>query len=229
MLHYGLVRFCVPLLLTSAVMAQPAGTLYDPEPPADSAYVRVLSGPGKESVDVLVDGKLRVSQLHAGSASDYLVVEAGQHALSIRPRGAKQDSATATTEFSRGMAMTVAFPSSKKEVVPVLLQDKANSNKLKALITVYHLDPSLGPVSVGTADGKLKVFTDVGYGKSASLQVNPITVELVASTMQDTREKGRVKLVMAQGGNYSLFVLGEGGKTVLSAQENHTEKYVPKK
>jgi hypothetical protein len=210
-------------------MAQPAGTLYDPEPPADSAYVRVLSNLGKEPVDVLVDGKPRVAQLHAGVASDYLVVEVGQHELSVRPRGGKQDRATATMEFSRGMAVTVAFPTAKAEVVPVLLQDKTNSNKLKAMITVYHLDPSLGPISVGTADGKLKVFTDVGYGKSASLQVNPISVELVAATMQDAREKGRVKLAMAQGGNYSLFILGEGGKTVFSTQENRTEKYVPKK
>ena len=52
--------------------AQQAGTLYDPEPPADSAYVRfIVLGSG--AVDVLVDGKPRVTKLAAGTPSDYLV------------------------------------------------------------------------------------------------------------------------------------------------------------
>ena len=58
------------------VFAQPAGTLYDPEPPADSAYVRVVTANHEERFDVHVDGKVRVKNLKAGSASEYMVLGA---------------------------------------------------------------------------------------------------------------------------------------------------------
>ena len=53
-----------------SVMAQPAGLLYDPEPPVDSAYVRVLLASPEGVVDVLVDGRSRIRKLASGEASE---------------------------------------------------------------------------------------------------------------------------------------------------------------
>lgn len=214
--------------LSVVAAAQPTGLLYDPEPPADSAYVRIVHASRGDAVDVLVDGKSRIARLGAGEASDYMVLSAGKHAITVSSVGKTTALVSATIDVVRGRAMTVAFTALKAEAAPVIFEDKANSNKLKALLAVYHLDAKSAPLDV-LADGGVKVFSSVAYGSSASLQVNPISVELVAITAGDKVTRGRVSLAMAQGGTYSVFLLsGEGGKMVARALQNKIERYTGK-
>lgn len=212
--------------LCLAGFAQPAGTLYDPEPPADSAYVRVLIANHANPLDVAVDGKLRLKNLKSGIASDYMVFEAGRHVLTLRNSGMSQDRITAMIDVTRGTATTIAFPSLKADIQPVIFQDKTNSNKLKALLAVYHLDSNIGSVNISSADGKTKIFSSLTFGKSASIQVNPVSINLAVTSESDGANKGRPALAMAQGGAYSVFLLaGEKQKTVTYVQESKVEKY----
>lgn len=207
-------------------MAQPAGTLYDPEPPADSAYVRVVTAGHDERIDVNVDGKLRVKSLKSGAASDYMVLEAGSHVLAIRTSGKTQDRVTTTVDVARGSAITIGFPAVKPDSKPTVFLDKTNSNKLKALLAIYHLDPNIGAVNVSSADGKTRVFSDLVYGRSESVQVNPISIDLLVATGGDGVARGRPALTMTQGGSYSVFLLPSGNqKFTTHVQESKVEKY----
>ncbi len=224
--------FWSSLLLCTALSAaaQPAGTLYDPEPPADSAYVRVLTAGQDERIDVIVDGQARVKNLKSGIASDYMVLEAGKHTLTIRLAGKAPDHITTSVDVVRGNAMTVGFASLKAGTTPIFFPDKANSNKLKALLTVYHLDPNVGALNISSADGKTRVFSDITFGKSASIQVNPISIDLIATAASDGDIKGSPVLKMTQGGNYSVFLLAQDvRKMTAHVQENKTEKYAKKR
>ena len=215
-----LVGFC----LTS--FAQPAGLLYDPEPPADSAYVRAIHASSDGDVDVLVDGRVRVKKLAAGHASDYMVLSAGKHMVAVHSAGKSVALLTMSLEVVRGRAMTVAFTSLKADAAPLIFEDKANSNKLKALLAVYHLEPKIGPLDVFTADGATKVFSGLAYGVPASIQVNPIAIDLMAVKSGDKESLTKTTLVMNQGGTYSVLLLpGVKGKLTSRSFVNKTERF----
>lgn len=215
--------------LSGGAYAQATGLLYDPEPPVDSAYVRVVLASRDPAVDVWVDGRIRVNKLGSGEASDYMVLPAGKHVFALHPAGKPTAHLSVTLEVVRKHAMTVAFTALRPDTVPVVFEDKANSNKLKALLAVYNLDPKVGPVDVLTADGNTKVFSGVAYGASTSIQVNPITIDLMATKAADKAALARVSLAMTQGGTYSVLLLPEeGGKLIAKAVQNKIERYTGK-
>jgi len=211
------------------VNAQPTGLLYDPEPPLDSAYVRILIAAQGAAVDVLVDGKMRVKQLPPGVPSDYLVLPAGQHSLTIQAAGKPKPYFSTPLEVVRGRALTVAYTSLQADAKPHIFEDKANSNKLKALIAVYHLDTKAGALDVLSADGKTKVFSAVQFGQSTNIQVNPISIELLATKSTDKKALAHTQLSMTQGGTYSIVLLsGSGGKLRAYTYQNKIERYTGK-
>lgn len=222
---------CAAMLccLGFAVQAQPTGLLYDPEPPADSAYVRIVLASRDGAIDVDVDGKPRIRKLASGEASDYLVLSAGKHTIVLHPAGKPAIHLSTTLEVVRGRAMTVAFTALRADSAPVVFEDKANANKLKALLAVYHLHTGAGAVDVLTADGTTKVFSGLAPGTSSSISVNPISIELIAAKPGEKTPQARVALAMAQGGTYSVLLLpDESGKTVARASQNKIERYTGK-
>jgi hypothetical protein len=221
---------CLVLFFTAGlVSAQTAGVLYDPEPPVDSAYVRVLVPTKSGSFDIVVDGRERIKKLSAGEASEYMVLTAGSHTLAIQPVGKSVPVIATNVEVVAGRSVTMAFPVLKDGSPPVIFQDKSSTNKLKALLSVYSLDSKAGAVDLLTADGTSRVFTNLTYGNSASLSVNPITVELIVTAAGQKVPKAKASLSMAQGGSYSIFVLpGDNGKLVLKSAQSQTERYTGK-
>ena len=218
------------VFLSFLVMAQPTGLLYDPEPPVDSAYVRViLASPAGGGVDVLVDGRVRVEKLASGKPSDYLVLAAGKHAVALHVPGKPAAHLSTTFDVLRGKAITLAFATLSADSVPVAFEDKANANKLKALLTVYNLDAKAGDIDVLTADTNTKVLTGIAYGKSASIPVNPISIDLIAVKIGDKVPPSRISIAMIQGGTYSIFLLpGKDAKSNAQTVENKIERFTGK-
>lgn len=217
------------LCLGLVARAQPTGLLYDPEPPVDSAYVRVILASRGGAVDVIVDGRPRIRKLESGEASEYMVLTAGKHLIAIHPAGKPAPYLSTTLDVIHGRAMTVAFTALRADAAPVLFEDKANSNKLKALLAVYHLDAKAGSLDVLTADGNTKVFSGVAYGTSTSIQVNPISIELIAAKAGDKVAQARTSLVMTQGGTYSVLLLPGGDEKLMArAVQNKIERYTGK-
>ena len=227
-----MVRTTFALLLSGWALvaaAQPAGQLYDPEPPVNSAYVRVILVSKETPVDVVVNGRPRVVKLKSGEPGDYMVLTAGKHSIALHPTGKPTAQVTTTLDVVPGRAMTVAFASLRSDSVPILFEDKANTNKLKSLLAVYHLDTKAGLLDLLTADGNTKVFSGIAHGAPASIQVNPISVELMAVKAGDKAPLARATLAMTQGGTYSVFLLpGDGGKVTVQATQNKTERYTVK-
>lgn len=222
---------CTTLLggMVFAASAQPAGMLYDPEPPSDSAYVRVIHASRDGAIEVTVDGKSRIKKLGAGESSEYLVLGAGKRSIVVYPFGQKKALLSTTIDVVSGQPMTVAITAMLPDSVPIIFKDKANTNKLKALLTVYHIDPKSGKLDVLSADRSTKVFSSVSYGSSASIQVNPIAIDLIATKANDSVPVGDASLTMTQGGNYSIVLLSGGGKiTAMHAIQNKTERYTGK-
>lgn len=218
-----LVAVCLgSLVLCVTAMAQSNGRLYDPEPPADSSYVRVVIASKSAGVDVAVDGKVRVRSLSGQEASEYLVLPEGTHTITLLAAGKGQTMTSKTMDIGKGKSLTLGFSSTKGDAHVHVFEDKGNTNKLKATLAAYNLGTS-GNIDVGTADGANKVFAALRPGHSAALQVNPIAVELLAKN-----EKGssKVKLEMSQGGTYSIMAFDEGnGRPILKVFQSRVERY----
>jgi Alginate O-acetyl transferase AlgF. len=208
-----------------AASAQSTGRLYDPMPPEDSAYVRVVQAGSGAPVVVSVDGKVKVKQLAARTASEYWVLPAGKHVIQLQSGG--KAGPRMTLDAAEQGAYTIAFPSAAANARAYAFQDRTGTNKLKAMMAVYHLAPGAGTLDVTTADGKTKVFSGLKAGAPAIIEVNPIQVKLVAS-------RGGVPLAnaalnMRQGNAYSIFLFPSGAQGVSAVTlQNQRERYTGK-
>ena len=108
--------------------------LYDPQPPANAAYVRVIAVTGGD-YDVWVDQKARLTKVASGTPSPYMVLPPGSQQVEVRA-GGQQVSVPVTTQASR--SFTILLPELKADKATVV-SDKTNSNRLKALIMAYNL------------------------------------------------------------------------------------------
>ena len=213
------------LLLPALASAQSTGRLYDPMPPDDSAYLRIVQVGAGKPVDVLVDGKVRVRQLASRSPSAYLVIPAGKHAIQLQGGGAKGPKVDLVAEGKS--AYTIAFPSAAAGAKGLVFTDRTSTNRLKAMLAVYHLAPAAGAVNVTTADGKTKVFGDLKPGTPAILEVNPIKVNLAVTSSAKT--KAASSLDMKQGSAYSIFLFPSNGTGMSPLTiENQRERYTGK-
>jgi len=213
------------LLFVSVQAQQPTGLLYDPEPPVDSGYVRVMLTVDKSKVSVVVDDKLRVPSLEKDQVSDYMVMGAGKHQIELLAAG--KTIASVALEVVRGSAVTVAFTSS--DAAPEVFVDKTSTNKLKAVLSVYQLASKKEALDVLTHDGATKVFSGLTYGKSGAMQVNPISVALIATKSEAKTSLASFSLTMTQGGAYSVFLLPTKSEKVAAVVvQNKIERYTGK-
>lgn len=223
-MHRRVTAFAVAALaLATSARGELNGLLYDPQPPASSAYVRVINA-APDAIDVAVDGKARVTALPTGEASDYLVLPAGKRVLSVSAgKSSKRDMAL---EIAEGRAITVAVRALASDAKPWIFEDKANTNKLKAVVAVYYLADKGAPIDVGTADGTVKVFTAIAPGSSTGRAVNPIKVDLVATAAGAAAPLARASLSMAPGGTYSVVLYPSAkGELAAHAMLNKVERY----
>jgi alginate O-acetyltransferase complex protein AlgF len=209
-----------------AGQAQPAGQLYDPEPPLDSAYVRVMVLNQDSASEISVDGRVRVAKLNVSDVSDYLVLPAGKRVVVVKSLDKTGNKLTYNLDVTAGKAFTAG----NGEIAPRLFEDKANTNKLKSLVAAYNLDPKAGGITVSTADGATKVFSNLTFGTSNSIQVNPVAIELVAAKAGAVAASGtKFGLTMTAGANYSVFLIPNAqGQLTARAIQNKTERYVTK-
>ena len=220
------------MVASPSIWAQTRGGLYDPEPPADSSYVRVVVVGHDTAIDIFVDEKLHSAGVNVGDVSDYMILGAGKKSIQIHSAGKSKAIQSFTLEVPKGKALTLAFSGLKTATIPTIFEDKANTNKLKAVVAAYHLDAKSGALDILTADGNTKVFTNLAFGTSNSIQVNPIVVELIAAkagTTVSTLGNKSTGLAMTQGATYSVFFLPDAqGKLVAKTFQNKTEKYTAK-
>jgi hypothetical protein len=210
------------LLLPAALRAE-TPALYDAQPPADSAYLRLLLTAGASPAQVWVDDRLRLPSLAPLQPSDYLVLAAGKHSVRLKAGAAMAQFAVGAIA---GRASTAAFSAVEPKAAPQILEDKTGSNRLKALITAYHFAPLGGPVDILTADGSAKVFANLGPGQSASLAVNPVAVELIVTRAGDKAPLARMQLQLSAGGATSLVLTPASGTGIAAAAHaNRVERY----
>ncbi|GGK35887.1 alginate O-acetyltransferase [Deinococcus malanensis] len=172
--------------------------MYAPEPPADSAYVRIVN----------VTGALATARI--GNKS-YSVKNAASSPYLVIPQGSPKLSAGRTSQtlnVAAGHYYTVALTGTASAPKIVVFDDPTNTNRAKALIVLYNLSSRPG-VNLKTADGKTAVIPGVVASRLGSRAVNGIKISLAA--FQGTRPLATFKDVqLERSAAYSVVVTNKG-------------------
>lgn len=189
----GALALAASILLPKA-MAQDG--LYEPSPPADSAFVRVLNAPAASI------GPKRVAA-PAGGASAYVVAPQGEVTVQAGGR---------TQKFSvqAGRFYSVAVRGDRL----ALLVDPPAENRAKALLVLYNLGGAAG-LALKTADGKTAVIEGVKSGASGSRAVNGVTVDL--AVFAGPKKLGTLPGVKLERGRAYAVVVTSGGVTLTAS------------
>lgn len=225
---YSLLAVMMCCCLFGKVNANEA-LLYDPEPPVDSTYLRIIHTGAQRTVDVLIDGRLRMANLHSATPSAYIILPPGKHELTIRAAGKSQILVTTPLTLETGRSMTIVYNALGTSIKPLLLNDKLNANHLKAMLSVYNLTGKNGTFDILTADRKTTVFSSIDPGENMDLSVNPISVELILTKTGNKVARGKIPISMIAGAAYSILLLpGEGENPLIYIGQNKTERYTAK-
>ncbi len=189
-----LVSLC---LLAFFAFASAQDGLYAPEPPANSAFVRVAHAVINGAPMAAQLGSVSFAELGFGGVSSYQVVAEGSYDFSAA--GSSQN-----LSISAGNFYTVAVIDNGSGAHITLIKDASNSNLAKSLLMLYNFS-ALETAQMKTADGAQAVISDVGADNLGSVVVNPISVDLAAFGSDMIAS---FPAQLERGAAYSLFVMG---------------------
>jgi len=186
--------------------------LYDPAPPPDAAFVRVVHAqPGTGELAPSLGSK-SLDALAYQQSSPYVVVPQGERQASFGASG------SAPFTVSAGSFYTVALATQGV----VLLDDPINTNLTKSLLVIYNLS-DIASISLRTADGATTIVDGVAPGTVGHRAVNPLEVTLAAWS-GDAAIQAFDTLKMERGEAYSVFVMGTGSDVTAVLVANTTTR-----
>jgi hypothetical protein len=161
------------------------------------AQLRVVhASPDAPNVDVLVDGKIVLTNVPYETASKYLTVSAGSRKIEVRATGGSADVISATASLSTNKPYTVLAVDFLANIAPLVLADDNTppaSGQIK--LRLVHASPSAGPVDIYVeAPG-----TDI-------TKVDP--------TLSNVPFKAVSAYLSVPAGSYEVFVTPTGSKVI---------------
>jgi alginate O-acetyltransferase complex protein AlgF len=186
------------LLIVSFPLAAANKSVYGPEVPGDSAFVRIVnaaSGAAKLSAEL---GATTWEPLGFAEASPYRPVTPDIYSFSVDGR---------EVEIIPGSGRYYTIAVLPKDIV--VLEDPAHTDPARAQIFLYNFS-SLPRVELATADGKTTVIAAVRQNASGLAVVNAVAAKLAVRS-GGAQVKGIGDLGLARGSSFSVFVLGDAG------------------
>ena len=203
-----------------AVVASPAMAqqfLYDPEPPAGSAFLRFVNA-GPAALTLRPDFDVARTMTPEARVSPYVVVErvAGR-ALAV--------DGTAITLAPGSFNTLIATPAGLRLVV-----DQAEFNQLRARLAFYNATADCADATLVLAPGGQAVFQGLAPGEGRSRAVNPAAARLRASCAAG-EAAGTAAVApefalegLVAGGMYSIWLMRPAGPPLGFMTRDTTER-----
>lgn len=189
-----------PRLLSLAVIAMIASlTLFTAGCGDDHARVRVVhASPDAPNVDVLVDGKIVLTDVPYEAASKYLTVKAGSRKIQVRATGTSQDAISATVALSANKDYTV------------LAVGKVADGSISALVLT---DDNKAPAS---GQIKLRLVHAAASAPAVDIYVGaPGSGVDGTPTLTNVPFKGFSDYLAVPAGSYEVYVTPTGTKDIV--------------
>ncbi|MBK8028548.1 MAG: DUF4397 domain-containing protein [Chloroflexi bacterium] len=157
---------------------------------AKARFVHAI--PGASAVDIYVDGQLAVSSLAFGSATDYIALPAGDHALTVTQEGATTALWEQSLTFADQSASTL-IASSIEPLEFTQYTDDLNPLPLgKSRFTAIHAIADADPVDVILATGQ-PVIPGLTYNQPyGTLDLPAMTYDLAVVPVGDSLENALI-------------------------------------
>lgn len=183
--------------------------LYDPAPPADSAFVRLINASGEKTVSGLI-GSITFKEV--ADVSPYMVLKAGKYDLSVGK--AKQ-----SVEVKAGTSYTFAYSKDGDKEALASFEDAAMDDPSKAMIYFYNLSDK--EANLRAPNFNTDIVSKVAAGTSQSKALNALTVD-VALTVDNNDVKTFPGIELKRRNGYSFVLTGKapkfGGASVMNSQ-----------
>jgi hypothetical protein len=161
------------------------------------AQLRVVhASPDAPNVDVLVDGKIVLTDVPYETASKYLTVAAGSRKIEVRATGGSTDVINATVPLATNKPYTVLAVNFLADIAPLVLTDDNTppaSGQIK--LRLVHASPSAGPVDI--------------YVEAPGTDINT-----VSPTLTNVPFQAASSYLAVPAGSYEVYITPTGSKTV---------------
>ncbi|MFB9992707.1 alginate O-acetyltransferase AlgF [Deinococcus oregonensis] len=202
------------LFLTGVISAQ-QDLPYDPEPPPNAAFVRVINATAAP-LKLNMNGEMLA--IPAKRASAYRVIAKTSLPVQVGTQ-------TLNFPLKAKTFYSVAVVNQGAALKTVLLTDGQSFPRTKAALSIYNLSDAK-TVSLKTADGNTTVFQRIAPLQMKSLLVNGIAVQLTA--FADGKPIQTLQNVQFQiGFAYSVLVMGQRGHYTASFVPSTTTRSTP--
>jgi hypothetical protein len=200
--------------------------LYDPEPPQNSSYLRIIHAGSNDLYDVSIDGKIRIRNLKPGLASEYLILPSGIHQIEMANISHSEKVIKVRAPVVSGHSFTYAFLAYADMTKPEIFDDISTGSRLKAQLMVYNISSNFKKVDLLAAGEKKPIFEDIDKYASRYLAVNPVEVNIQFARPQTKKLISNQSITLIAGRSLSIFLLSipQGG-AVTTQQFNAVEKY----
>jgi len=212
MIRHLLIALAGLAIGSAAAHAAGDEALYDPAPPPNSAFVRVIDARGQGNMQVSI-GQSAVT-VPASGVSPYIVVPQGEQDVALSTQSSK-------VNLAAGKYYTVAL-FLEGATQPTLLEDQILTNPAKSGVYVYNFSDAPS-VKLYAPQPKVAVVENLQPGKSAFKSVNAVTVQLALMDGDKTlSDFGQINLKRRAGLTFVVF--GNGGAKKAIAVPNETTR-----
>ena len=162
---------CAALLLAATPALANDQQLYDPTPPADSAYIRFINaGDATTSVNI---GDVVIKDVKAGSASAYHIIKADKYE-------AKSNALVRAVNVEAGNYYTLAVGVEKSAPVLLRFEDALSKNPAKSMVYFYNLSDAKISAVVAPKH-KAEIIANVATNNALSREMNALTLDIAVT------------------------------------------------
>lgn len=196
------------LLLPLAVVAADDAELYDPAPPADSAFVRVVNAKADADVVKVSVGGVAYADLAYADVSGYRIVKGGTRAATI-------GAASKEVAIEAGSYATLVLNAAGDII---MIEDELLANPAKARVYFYNLSDAAS-ASLFAPEHGAAIVDGVASNAGNSREVNALKLTLqVKAGDVDVKDFPDVQLKRRAGSSFFLF--GKAGSYQAAMIEN---------
>lgn len=210
----------VSLLVAASAAQANDQQLYDPAPPADAAFVRIVNGTA-DAVKLTI-GSASYADVAKGSAAGYQIVKEGKYKPSLSVGSKASEEAEVDVAAGKYYTLAVVHDAADKDGVAVKPMDDAlMSNPAKAYVYFYNLSDKPN-AAVNAPKFKKDVVSVTTTPAAASKDLGQATVDL--SVTADAKEVKLFPAVALQRRAGVTFVLSGTGDNLLATMTTNEVK-----
>jgi alginate O-acetyltransferase complex protein AlgF len=205
------LSLAVAAMALAATSAAAQEALYDPAPPPNSAFVRLVDAARATATGSVDTAELDVS---GDGVSSFVVVPAGSHRVAL-------GATSAEAAFEAGNYYTVVF-NEAGATAPTVIRDDVLTNPAKAGLHFYNFSGKPG-LSLTAPKQNVAIFENVGPGEMKFRPVGAVDVDLAVTADGATLDEvGAVKLERRAA--KSVMVLAAAGGVEAVVVDNTVER-----